>query len=102
MVVQLFLCNEASDTATTVTFENTTRATLADDTITLGFVATKGTSTDTVDFYINRKKVGSSQTNIPTANLKLTAMSLSGDATGTKATTIDYVMAAQDRAVSYE
>ena len=94
---------EASDTATTVTFENTTRATLADDTyITLGFVATKGTSTDTVDFYINRKKVGSSQTNIPTANLKLTAMSLSGDATGTKVTTLDYVMAAQDRAVSYE
>jgi hypothetical protein len=29
-------------------------------------------------------------------------MSLSGDASGTKATTIDYVMAAQDRAVSYE
>jgi len=94
---------EAGGTRTTVTFDDTTKATLADDTyITLGFKATKGSSTNTVDFYINRKKVGTSTSNVPTENLKLTAMSLSGDATGTKVTTLDYVMAAQDRAVSYE
>lgn len=94
---------EASDTATVVTFSDTTKSTLADDTfITLGFKATKGTTTDTVRFYINRQEVGASQTNIPTANLKLCAMSVSGDASGTKVTTLDYIMAAQDRAVSYE
>ena len=94
---------EASDTATVVTFSDTTKSTLADDTfVTLGFKATKGTTTDTVRFYINRQEVGASQTNIPTANLKLCAMSVSGDATGTKVTTLDYIMAAQDRAVSYE
>ena len=94
---------ESGGTATTVTFADTTKSTLADDTfVTLGFKATKGTSTDTVRFYINRQEVGVSQTNIPTANLKLAVMSLSGDATGTKVTTLDYVMAAQDRAVSYE
>jgi hypothetical protein len=94
---------EASDTATVVTFSDTTKSTLADDTfVTLGFKATKGTTTDTVRFYINRQEVGASQTNIPTANLKLCAMSVSGDASGTKVTTLDYIMAAQDRAVSYE
>jgi len=94
---------EASGTPTTVTFSDTTKATLADDTyITLGFKATKGTSTDTVRFYINRQEVGASQTNIPTANMKMMAMSLSGDATGTKVTTLDYMMGAQDRNVSYE
>ena len=66
--------------------KNTTRATLADDTyITLGF-GTKGTSTDTVDFYTTEKVDLHKQH--PTANLKLTAMSLSGDAKGTKVTTI--------------
>ena len=94
---------EASDTATVVTFSDTTKSTLADDTfVTLGYKATKGTTTDTVRFYINRQEVGASQTNIPTANLKLCAMSVSGTASGTQVTTLDYIMAAQDRAVSYE
>jgi len=34
--------------------------------------------------------------------MKLAAMSISGDATGQKITTIDYIMGAQDRDVSYE
>ena len=39
---------ESGGTATTVTFADTTKSTLADDTfVTLGFKATKGTSTDT-------------------------------------------------------
>ncbi len=71
--------------------------------VTLGLIATKGSSsTNTVEFFINRKKVGTSTTNIPTANLKVMAMSVSGDATGQKVTTVDYIMAAQDRDVSYE
>ena len=94
---------ESGDSATVTTFSDTTKSTLADDTfVTLGFKATKGTSTDTVRFYINRQEVGASQTNIPTANLKLCAMSVSGTASGTQVTTLDYIMAAQDRAVSYE
>ncbi len=94
---------EASDTATTVTLD-TAHSTLTNDTyVTLGFVATKGASSasDRVDFYINRKKVGTSSTNIPTANMKMMVMSLSGDATGTKVTTLDYMMGAQDRDVTY-
>ena len=34
--------------------------------------------------------------------MKLAAASISGDATGTKVTTLDYMMGAQDRDVSYE
>ena len=93
---------ESGGTETEVTFSPTATATLADATyITLGFIATNGTSTDTVDFFINRAHVGSSQTNIPTNNMKLAFASVSGDATGTKSTTMDYVTAAQDRGVSY-
>ena len=40
---------------------------LTDDTyVTLGFIATKGTSTDTVQFYYNRQLVGTHTTNVPT------------------------------------
>jgi len=95
---------EASGTRTTVTFSDTTLSTLTNDTyVTLGFVATKGatSSEDKVDFYINRKFAGTSKTNIPTANMKLAAMSISGDATGQKVTTLDYMMGAQDRDVTY-
>ena len=94
---------EASDTATTVTLD-TTLSTLTNDTyVTLGFVATKANSdgNDKVDFYINRKYAGTSSTNIPTANMKMMAMSVSGDATGQKITTLDYMMGAQDRDVTY-
>ena len=94
---------EASDTATTVTLD-TTLSTLTNDTyVTLGFVATKANSdgNNKVDFYINRKYAGTSRTNIPTANMKMMAMSVSGDATGQKVTTLDYMMGAQDRDVTY-
>ena len=96
---------EASGTQTLVTFDDTTLSTLENDTyVTLGFVATTGreAAKNKVDFYINRKFAGTSKTNIPTANMKLAAMSISGDATGQKITTIDYIMGAQDRDVSYE
>ena len=93
---------ESGDTQTLVEFSDTTKSTMNNDVyVTLGLVATKGTTTDKVEFYINRTKVGTSTTNIPTANMKVMAMSVSGDATGQKVTTIDYIMAAKDRDVSY-
>ena len=94
---------EATGTRNTVTLD-TSLSTLTNDTyVTLGFVATKGatSSDDKVDFYINRKFAGTSKTNVPTANMKIMAMSVSGDATGQKITTLDYMMGAQDRDVTY-
>jgi hypothetical protein len=94
---------EASDSQTITTL-NTDLSTLTNDTyVTLGFVATKGNSdgNDTVEFFINRKSAGTTTSTIPTANMKMMVMSLSGDATGTKVTTLDYMMAAQDRDVTY-
>ena len=88
----------------TLTTLNTDLSTLTNDTyVTLGFVATKGNSdgNDTVEFFINRKSIGTTTSTIPTANMKMMVMSLSGDATGTKVTTLDYMMAAQDRDVTY-
>ena len=93
---------ESSGTQTLTEFADTTKSTMENDTyVTLGLVATKGTDLNKVQFYINRNLVGTSTTNIPTANMKVMAMSVSGDATGQKITTIDYIMAAQDRNVSY-
>ena len=93
---------ESGGTQTLVEFADTTKSTMENDTyVTLGLVATKGTTLNKVQFYINRNLVGTSTTNIPTANMKVMAMSVSGDATGTKVTTIDYIMAAQNRNVSY-
>ena len=93
---------ESGDTQTLVEFADTTKSTMQNDTyVTLGLVATKNDTVNKVEFYINRNKVGQSTTNIPTANMKVMAMSVSGDTTGTKVTTIDYIMAAQDRNVSY-
>ena len=75
---------------------------LVDDTyVTLGFIATKGTSTDTVQYYHNRKLVGTHTTNIPTALLTPAMVEVSGDATGTKSMNVDYIMAAVDRGVTY-
>ena len=75
---------------------------LVDDTyVTLGFIATKGTSTDTVEYYHNRKLVGTHTTNIPTALLTPAMVEVSGDATGTKSMSVDYIMAAVDRGVTY-
>jgi hypothetical protein len=92
---------ESGDTQTLVEFADTTKSTMENDTyVTLGLVATKNDSTNKVQFYINRNLVGTSTTNIPTANMKVMAMSVSGDATGQKVTTIDYIMAAQDRVMA--
>ena len=75
---------------------------LTDDTyVTLGFIATKGTTTDTVQYYYNRNLVGTHTTNVPTALLTPAAVEVSGDATGTKSMSIDYIMAAVDRGVTY-
>ena len=69
--------------------------------VTVSFVATKGTTTDKVKFYINRTLVGTHTTNVPTANMTQAAAEVSGNATGTKSMSIDYIMVAQDRGVSY-
>jgi hypothetical protein len=75
---------------------------LVDDTyVTLSFIATKGTSTDTVEYYHNRKLVGTHTTNVPTALLTPAMVEVTGDATGTKSMSVDYIMAAVDRGVTY-
>jgi len=95
------LITESSGSETDTTLSGTTND-FADDTfVTLSFVATTGTSTNVVEFYINRTKVGTHTTNVPTANMALAAGSISGNATGTKITSIDYIFGAQDRGVSY-
>jgi len=69
---------------------------LADDTyIKLG-IAVEGTGS--VKFYINDQLVATHTTNIPDdENLTIAAMSVSGSATGTRATVLDYMMASQTR-----
>jgi len=69
---------------------------LADDTyVVLSFNAT---STGSVTFFVNGKQVAQHTTNIPDdENLTVAAMSLSGSASGTRATTLDYLIAAQTR-----
>jgi hypothetical protein len=55
-------------------------------------------NTGSVTFYVNGKQVAQHTTNIPDdENLTIAAMSLSGSASGTRATTLDYIMAAQTR-----
>ena len=69
---------------------------MADDTyIKLG-IACSGTGK--VEFFINDRLVATHSTNIPDdENLAIAAMSLSGSASGTRATTIDYLMGARTR-----
>jgi len=45
--------------------------------------------------------VGTHTTNVPTALLTPAAVEVSGDATGTKSMSVDYIMAAVDRGVTY-
>lgn len=69
---------------------------LADDTYVVLSFRVDGTGS--VTFYINGKVVAQHTTNIPDdENLTVAAMSLSGSASGTRATTLDYIMAAQTR-----
>ena len=94
------LISEASDTETETELDSTYN--LTDDTyVTLGFVATKGTSGDIVQYYYNRKLVGTHSTNVPTALMTTAMVEVTGDATGTKSMSIDYIMAAVDRGVTY-
>ena len=94
------LITEASDTETET--ELAAGYNLTDDTyVTVGFIATLGTTTDTVQFYYNRQLVGTHTTNIPTALMTPAAVEVSGDATGTKSLNVDYIMAAVDRGVTY-
>lgn len=69
---------------------------LVDDTyIRLGFWAY---STGSVQFFVNRQLVATHTTNIPDdEELAIAAMSVSGSATGTRVTTIDYLFCAADR-----
>jgi len=54
--------------------------------------------TGSVTFFINGARVAQHTTNIPdTENLTVGAMSLSGSASGTRVTTLDYIIAAQTR-----
>ena len=53
--------------------------------------------TGSVRFYVDRQLVATHATNIPATEMAVAAMSLSGSATGTRATTLDYVFAAQTR-----
>jgi len=94
------LISEASDTETET--ELAAAKNLVDDTyVTLGFIATKGTTTDTVEYYHNRNLVGTHTTNIPTALMTTAMVEVTGDATGTKSMNVDYIMAAVDRGVTY-
>ena len=69
---------------------------MVDDTyIKLG-IACSGTGK--VEFFINDRLVATHSTNIPDdENLAIAAMSLSGSASGTRVTTIDYLMGARTR-----
>ena len=95
------LITESSDSETDTTLSGTTYHFSDATDVTVSFVATKGTTTDKVRFYINRTLVGTHTTNVPTANMTQAAMEISGNATGTKSMSIDYIMVAQDRGVSY-
>lgn len=54
-------------------------------------------NTNVVRFYINGQNVATHTTNIPVTELTVAAMSLSGDNLGTRATTLDYIIAAENR-----
>lgn len=62
--------------------------------VTLGFLVS---GTGLVEFYINHRLVARHTTNIPATELAVAAMSLSGSATGTRRTRIDYLFAAATR-----
>ena len=69
---------------------------LADDTYVKLGIAVAGTGSD--KFYINYLLVATHSANIPDdENLTIAAMSVSGSASGTSLTTLDYMMASQTR-----
>jgi len=86
------LCkSESGDTETS----NDSGVDAADDTyVTVGFKFDGGSS---VEFYVNRALVATHTTNIPTANLTVAFMEVSGDASGTKEMVADYVFVCKER-----
>ena len=69
---------------------------MVDDTYIKHGIACSGTGK--VEFFINDRLVATHSTNIPDdENLAIAAMSLSGSASGTRVTTIDYLMGARTR-----
>ena len=69
---------------------------LADDTYVKLGIAVAGTGS--AKFYINDLLVATHSANIPDdENLTIAAMSVSGSASGTRLTTLDYMMASQTR-----
>jgi hypothetical protein len=69
---------------------------LADDTYVVLSFQVSGTGS--VIFFVNGRQVAQHSANIPDdENLTVAAMSLSGSASGTRATTLDYLIAAQTR-----
>ena len=69
---------------------------MVDDTYVKLGISCSGTGT--VEFFVNDKLVATHSTNIPDdENLAIAAMSLSGSASGTRVTTIDYLMGARTR-----
>ena len=69
---------------------------LADNTYAVLSFQVSGTGS--VTFFVNGRQVAQHTTNIPDdENLAVAAMSLSGSASGTRATTLDYIIAAETR-----
>lgn len=68
---------------------------LADNTYVTLSIRVSGTGL--VQFYVNHNLVASHTTNIPATELAVGAMSISGSATGTRRTRIDYLFAAATR-----
>jgi hypothetical protein len=69
---------------------------------TVGFTLTKGATTNGTNvakFYVNRQLVNTETTFITTDLMALAAVSLSGDATGTKSMGIDYILGSVDRVI---
>lgn len=68
---------------------------LSDDTY--AALAIRVSGTGLVQFFVNDNLVATHTTNIPATEMTLAAMSLSGSATGTRATTLDYMFGATTR-----
>lgn len=68
---------------------------MVDDTYIVLSIAVE--NANTVRFFINGAVVATHTTNIPTTEMTVAAMSLSGDNLGTRATTLDYIIASETR-----
>ena len=68
---------------------------LEDDTYVVLSVRASGTGQ--VEFFVNRNLVATHTTDIPTTDLTVAAMSLSGSASGTRKTSVDYLLVSATR-----